>query len=91
MNRTLTRAGTLITAAALALSLSACGGQASADEGGDEAQPSQGTVKIADYASIEVYEVPVKGKTVTCVLYDGYKAGGLSCDFEPLHVPTPSS
>ena len=31
----------------------------------------------------EVIHVDVDGRSVTCVVWDGYNAGGISCDWSP--------
>lgn len=74
--------------------LSACGVEVSTSESEGNAEPS---VKVVD-GDADSYEYAVvtkevePGHSVTCVVYDSYKAGGLSCDWAGYHAEydTPS-
>lgn len=62
-------AGTAVLLAAL----TACGGAAQSD----------GTVSQGSDSSLSEVQVKLSdGTSVTCVKYAGFKAGGLSCDWE---------
>lgn len=66
------------------LGLSACG------SGKDSSEPSPAEQILTPYILTdnetnkfvkEVHKKLSDGRTVTCLLFDGYKAGGLDCDF----------
>lgn len=76
MTRTRTRTRTLaaLSAAVLALTLTGCG-ETAPDE------PGQAPVVVGDGMYVKTVDLP-DGREVTCVVYAGYKAGGLSCDWD---------
>lgn len=62
----------------VALLLAGCGN--SADMNDSDKAVSTGDSAFA--GSLGDFRVPLKdGRTVTCVVYDGYRAGGVSCDW----------
>ncbi|WP_263729998.1 hypothetical protein [Cellulomonas sp. SG140] len=75
MSRTKRAGLALAVAAAAALGLAGCG---SAGDGSTPAQHVEG-LEGADVAPV-VVEL-AGGHSVTCVVYDGYKSGGISCDW----------
>ncbi len=62
----------IIVLAVASLLLGACG------ESGTAATPSQPGPWGSEFA---VSVVDVNGRKVTCVVWDGYRAGGISCDW----------
>lgn len=61
-----------------ALLLTGCGNSANMNGADKDTAVGDGTFG----GSLGDYRVPLDdGRTVTCVVYDGYKAGGVSCDW----------
>jgi hypothetical protein len=99
MNRSVTRACTLIAAAVLALSGCTSTSPEPAEPNAtatevtdtdiDAAVPLTPGVKIIGHYNDDwyVWQIQVEGKPVTCIVWVGYKAGGPSCDFTPLRPP----
>lgn len=73
------RAGlTVVAGGALLLALAGCGAGS-----GDAPAPASTVAPTYDGEGLSEAHVPLSdGRTVTCVVYAGYKRGGLSCDWQ---------
>lgn len=80
-----------IVAALSALALTSCGGASTAKPG---TEPGRTTLKDSDVYYGDLLESKVKlvdGRKVTCVVFDGGHAGGLSCDWVSAATPSPTA
>lgn len=82
MNR-LTRTAALGAATILMLGLSACGSSAPAPAETPEPIPApiQVSEKYVNEHSFEITKKLKDGRTVTCVVWQEYREGGVSCDW----------
>ena len=64
----------VIALAILAIAASACGSET-------EAKPEADVKLLTEDTYEEFYVAEIEGRT--CIVFDSYKAGGISCDWSP--------
>lgn len=67
-------------AGALALTLSGCGAQTT--------QNVEETSDYVDFSIEEIHHTLKDGRVVTCLIEDGFRVGGISCDWESASLPS---